>query len=455
MKIAISYSHKDHSFKKELLKHLSVLQQETNIEIWHDLEINPGKEWDETIKLKFYDANIILLLISADFFGSQYINDVELPIAIKNHNEGKTKVIPIFTRVCEVSEEIKKLQGLPRDMQFIGSSQNRDELYFTISKEIRKEVIKHMELNDTTDEDCEKLYTSITEKKIRDLINLDKIFLAIPPKKHLKKWKYLYHYIKGMKNDDQENWEFDVLPHINDIERISALSSEDQSTEIEQMLDQCLYSIHFIDLYDDSTLMGIQYEQSRIRCADDLHKCLVYIDCINEADTFYKLINSDFKVNSSIQQIAPDEDIMDRLELLVDEQEQKKKRMIDGIKSDKAAFILYSKDDEHNQDIIKIEKNLQLQDYSVLKSIPGYTEDGVNPKEYEESKLSECDVAIVVYANAQDNWFYYRQGILLGKKNLKVKMVYIDDPFKNEKKDRIINDVNYQILDDPSNFTIN
>ena len=72
LKVFTSYSHKDSDLLAELKSHLSTLRNQALIEDWTDQEIHPGKEWEREIWEQFNSADIIILLISANFLNSYY-----------------------------------------------------------------------------------------------------------------------------------------------------------------------------------------------------------------------------------------------------------------------------------------------------------------------------------------------------------------------------------------------
>ena len=109
------YSHKDEGLREQLQSHLSLLKRQRIIEGWHDRRIGAGREWagqiDENLKL----ANIILLLVSADFIASDYCYDVEMTWAMKQHDHGSARVVPIILRACDwVQAPFGKLKRFPR-----------------------------------------------------------------------------------------------------------------------------------------------------------------------------------------------------------------------------------------------------------------------------------------------------------------------------------------------------
>ena len=59
---------------------------------------------------------MILLLVSADFMGSDYCYDIEMTRALERHEANEARVIPIIVReVAWHSAPFGKLQALPAD----------------------------------------------------------------------------------------------------------------------------------------------------------------------------------------------------------------------------------------------------------------------------------------------------------------------------------------------------
>jgi hypothetical protein len=97
-RIFISYSHSDARFRDELLKHLMSLKREGLVEAWHDQDIAAGMEWEKEIVEQLLGADVILLLISADFLSSDYCYGREMQTALRLHQERSASVIPVIVR---------------------------------------------------------------------------------------------------------------------------------------------------------------------------------------------------------------------------------------------------------------------------------------------------------------------------------------------------------------------
>ena len=100
LKIFIIYAWEDKVYKDDLLKSLKLLQNQGLIEPWHDSDIKPGDEWDKEIKDHLRVADIILPIISFDFFNSDYIHRVEIVEAFERHGRAEVVIIPIIADSC-------------------------------------------------------------------------------------------------------------------------------------------------------------------------------------------------------------------------------------------------------------------------------------------------------------------------------------------------------------------
>lgn len=141
IKVFISYSHKDREIVGELNAHLATLKRQQKIVHWVDGEIEAGQDLDEEIKTNLADANIILLLISANYISSDYCYCKEMNEAIRRHKSGIIRVIPIIAKSCDWSElPFSGLKAIPRDGKAITSWGNQDEAFTDVAQEIRRVV---------------------------------------------------------------------------------------------------------------------------------------------------------------------------------------------------------------------------------------------------------------------------------------------------------------------------
>lgn len=142
MRLFYSYSHRDEVLRAELETHLAILTRQGLLESWHDRQIVPGSDWRKAIEDNLTHAQIVLLLISADFLASDYCYSVEVQSALERHYQKEAIVIPVILRACDwKSSPIASLQGLPRDGKPITSWANRDEAWTDVALGIRRSIL--------------------------------------------------------------------------------------------------------------------------------------------------------------------------------------------------------------------------------------------------------------------------------------------------------------------------
>lgn len=144
IEVFYSYSHKDEALRDELDKHLTILRRQGVIGGWHDRKITAGREWAGEIDRHLDSAQIILLLISADFLASDYCYDVEMRRAMERHERGEARVISVMLRDVDWHDApFAKLQVLPTDAKPVANWPNHDQAFKDVAVGIRK-VVKEL-----------------------------------------------------------------------------------------------------------------------------------------------------------------------------------------------------------------------------------------------------------------------------------------------------------------------
>ena len=136
-----SYAHEDESLRDELAGHLKIMERRGVIRPWHDRCLAPGQTWDQEINTQLATADLVLLLVSADFINSDYIWGKELDVAMKRHASKEASVVPVMLRSVDITDApFAALQGLPTDLRPVTSWPNRDEAWTDVAKGIRRTV---------------------------------------------------------------------------------------------------------------------------------------------------------------------------------------------------------------------------------------------------------------------------------------------------------------------------
>jgi hypothetical protein len=149
VRIFFSYAHEDEVLRDKLAKHLKLLQRQGAITSWHDRNITAGENWRNEIDVHLESAEIVLLLVSADFLASDYCYEIEMKRSIERHKNNEIKVIPVILRAVDWhSSPFGNLAALPSYGKAITSWQNEDEAFTNVVEGLRKAINPHyMESN--------------------------------------------------------------------------------------------------------------------------------------------------------------------------------------------------------------------------------------------------------------------------------------------------------------------
>jgi tetratricopeptide (TPR) repeat protein len=137
-------STKDQELFQELMKQLAPLKSEYSGLKWGDSDkIDPGKEINRSLEDYLNTADIVVLLISADYLASQRCYEREMQQALTRYNARKVRMILVLLRALDQGNSLlAPYQLLPSNGIPVDSWSNRDEALSEIAKEIRLAVEK-------------------------------------------------------------------------------------------------------------------------------------------------------------------------------------------------------------------------------------------------------------------------------------------------------------------------
>ena len=96
----LSYSHRDSRHLDELKPHLQFLEERGLVSFWDDQKIEYGADWRKEIEQALARTRIAILLVSADFLVSDFINRYELPVLLEAAQKGESLIWPIIVGYC-------------------------------------------------------------------------------------------------------------------------------------------------------------------------------------------------------------------------------------------------------------------------------------------------------------------------------------------------------------------
>lgn len=137
-RIFTSYCHRDEAFKTELDKHLTPLLLQGRVEGWNDRHIRAGAPLYEAIRDNIRAADIVLMLISADYVSSKACQD-EMTIALERSATKQSLAIPIVVRACDwTGLPIGQLLSANRDGLPINSAADGDVAWYEVVMAIKQ-----------------------------------------------------------------------------------------------------------------------------------------------------------------------------------------------------------------------------------------------------------------------------------------------------------------------------
>jgi hypothetical protein len=93
-KIFLSYCHSDRQWADRLMIFLRVIAD--TVEVWSDSQIQIGENWSESITKAISTADVAILLVSADYLASEFIDHMELPALLESSAQGRILILPVM-----------------------------------------------------------------------------------------------------------------------------------------------------------------------------------------------------------------------------------------------------------------------------------------------------------------------------------------------------------------------
>ncbi|MFN0035536.1 MAG: SUMF1/EgtB/PvdO family nonheme iron enzyme [Saprospiraceae bacterium] len=150
MNIFIAFANQDRDVRDKLLRQMNLVKDRQGWNIWSAKEIKAGERWGEEIERRLLDSEVIVLLLSADFFSSDYIMDKELPKVVEKHKAGDCQIIPVLARQCHWKDtpfgeyaELGDIQALPVGEKPIvsrGHWDNDDQPYYEVVEGVKDSI---------------------------------------------------------------------------------------------------------------------------------------------------------------------------------------------------------------------------------------------------------------------------------------------------------------------------
>ena len=141
--IFISYSQRDKKFMNELQAHLKPFLRSGVVTAWSDQQIASGAQWFQEIQTALSKASVAVLLVSPDFLASDFIQEREFGLLLKEAESRGLKILWIPVRAAAFKETpLRNYQAAsPPDRPLTQMNKaDRDEAWVRICKEITRDA---------------------------------------------------------------------------------------------------------------------------------------------------------------------------------------------------------------------------------------------------------------------------------------------------------------------------
>ena len=147
-KIFISYSHNDSDWLKRLQVYLKPLERKGLVDRWDDTRIKAGMKWRQEIQKALDSAQIAILLVSANFLASNFIDEVELPQLLEAAESEGALILSVILNPCQVIfslSDLKQFQTVnPPSKPLSGMDDHGQDEVFNKLVERIVEVVKEL-----------------------------------------------------------------------------------------------------------------------------------------------------------------------------------------------------------------------------------------------------------------------------------------------------------------------
>lgn len=116
-RVFVCHSRNDAAWLERLRVHLAPLERQGLIEAWDDTRISAGSNRREAVDRALDEAGVAVLLVSASWVASEFIQDVELPRLLARARAEGVRILPLLVSACQI--ELTPLAGL----QFVNDTE--------------------------------------------------------------------------------------------------------------------------------------------------------------------------------------------------------------------------------------------------------------------------------------------------------------------------------------------
>jgi internalin A len=137
-KIFISYASKDQAYKEEFELHTALLRRNGLIQSWQMGMIKPNDDWDAEVQTALDEADIVVMLLSSNFFASNYIWEKEFLNTLERRKKGDVALAGIVLSKCGWQDTpLRDIQLISKG-RVINECDNRDTAWYEAVQDLKR-----------------------------------------------------------------------------------------------------------------------------------------------------------------------------------------------------------------------------------------------------------------------------------------------------------------------------
>lgn len=142
--IFVSYAHEDVAYLDRLAVHMRPLVREGLIDRWDDRRIRVGDRWQAEISAALERSAAAVLLVSADFYASDFIIEDELPPLLAAAKRRGVRIYPLIVSFCRYRRDDRlaafAAHNDPAEPLAALPAWQRDAVYDSLTAEIERDL---------------------------------------------------------------------------------------------------------------------------------------------------------------------------------------------------------------------------------------------------------------------------------------------------------------------------
>ena len=158
-RVVVSYARKDEVHRQTLRTHVADMER-GGVEFFDDRAIPAGALWEQALVGALEQADIVVLLITANYVASDFCMVDEFGVALRRWEAGECQLFPVYVAPVDVAQDspLRKLQWTPSGKPITGFGSAAAGQWRRVAQELRKLTANTKDTEDTED-------TGDTEKK--------------------------------------------------------------------------------------------------------------------------------------------------------------------------------------------------------------------------------------------------------------------------------------------------